>query len=109
MAMSSEEVITVYETVSALTRQMLAAARSSDWDTLRRLEQDCASQVSALREGQPAPLSGELRARKVRLLQSILADDREIRTITEPWMDKLSLLMHGSRTEIRSCRSKPSN
>ena len=105
MAMSSEEVITVYENVSLLTRQMLTAARSRDWDTLQRLEQDCANQVSALKSGKPAPLSGELRARKVRLLQAILADDREIRTITEPWMDQLSLLMHGPRSDKRNCRS----
>lgn len=105
MAMSSEEVITVYENVSQITRQMLAAARSSDWATLQRLEQDCASQVSALKNGKPAPLSGELRARKVRLLQTILADDREIRTITEPWMDQLALLMHGPRPDKRNSLS----
>jgi len=108
MPISSEEVIDVYENVSQLTRQMLAAARSRDWDTLHRLERDCASQVSVLRDGQPHPLSGELRARKVRLLQSILADDREIRTITEPWMDQLSLLMHGPRTGAHSrCNGRP--
>jgi flagellar protein FliT len=105
MPISSEEVIGVYENVSALTRQMLAAARSRDWDTLHRLERDCASQVSMLRDGQPPSLSGELRARKVRLLQSILADDREIRTITEPWMEQLSQLMQGSRSGAQGHRS----
>ncbi|MDB5758985.1 MAG: putative flagellar protein FliT [Burkholderia sp.] len=105
MPISSEDVIGVYENVSQLTRQMLAAARSRDWDTLHRLERDCASQVSLLREGQPPSLTGELRARKVRLLQSILADDREIRNITEPWMDQLSLLMQGPRTGAQSRRN----
>lgn len=105
MPISSEEVISVYENVSQLTRQMLAAARSRDWDTLHRLERDCASQASRLREGQPPSLSGELRARKVRLVQAILADDREIRTITEPWMDQLSLLMQGPRTGAQSRRN----
>ena len=105
MPISSEEVIGVYENVSALTRQMLAAARSRDWDTLHRLERDCASQVSMLRDGQPPALSGELRARKVRLLQAILADDREIRTITEPWMDQRSLLMQGPRCGAPGRRS----
>ena len=105
MPISSEEVINVYENVSQLTRQMLAAARSRDWESLHRLERDCASQASRLRDGQPPSLSGELRARKVRLLQAILADDREIRTITEPWMDQLSLLMHGPRPDKRNCRS----
>lgn len=105
MPMSSEEVLRVYENVSQLTRQMLAAARSRDWDTLHRLERDCASQVSRLRDGQPPSLSGELRAQKVRLLQAILADDREIRTITEPSMEQLSLLMHGPRTGAQGRRS----
>ena len=105
MPISSEEVINVYENVSQLTRQMLAAARSRDWESLHRLERDCASQVSVLRDGQSHPLSGELRARKVRLLQSILADDREIRTITEPWSDQLSRLMQGPRTGAQSRRN----
>jgi flagellar protein FliT len=105
MTISSEDVIGVYENVSRLTRQMLAAARSSDWDTLHRLERDCASQVSLLSDAQPPSLSGDLRARKVRLLQSILADDREIRTITEPWMEQLSLLMQGARGGAQGHRS----
>lgn len=105
MPISSEEVISVYENVSQLTRQMLAAARSRDWDTLHRLERDCASQASRLRDGQPPALSGELRARKVRLLQSILADDREILTITEPWMEQLSLLMQSPRSGAQRRRS----
>lgn len=105
MPISSEDVIDVYENVSQLTRQMLAAARSRDWDTLHRLERDCASQASRLRDGQPPSLSGELRARKVRLLQAILADDREIRTITEPWMEQLSRRMQGPRTGAQVRRS----
>ncbi len=105
MPISSEDVIDVYENVSQLTRQMLAAARSRDWDTLHRLERDCANEASRLRDGQPPSLSGELRARKVRLLQAILADDREIRNITEPWMEQLSQLMQGPRTGAQARRS----
>jgi flagellar protein FliT len=92
--MNSKEIITVYENLSQLTRRMLAAARLRDWDTLRRLEWDCAAQVDVLRNKQPAPaLPKELRARKMRLLQSILEDDREIRAITEPWMGRMARLM----------------
>ena len=96
MAMSSEEVLRLYENVSTLTRQMLTAARSRDWDALHRLERACADQVEVLRTGQPAPaLPADMRARKVRLLQSILADDREIRNITEPSVHQLSRLLQG--------------
>ncbi len=32
-----------------------------------------------------------MRDRKVKIIQKILADDREIRNITEPWMTRLSM------------------
>lgn len=96
VAMSGEDVIALYESVSALSRQMLMAARSSDWDGLCRLEQDCANRLDSLKAGCP-PLKGEMRLRKVRLLQGILADDREIRIITEPWAAEMPYLMNLGR------------
>ncbi len=32
-----------------------------------------------------------MRERKIKIIKKILADDREIRTITEPWMQRLAL------------------
>jgi flagellar protein FliT len=94
--MSSDDVISLYENLSRLTRQMLEAARGQDWDRMRQLEQACAREIARLHQDAPLPaLSGEMRARKLRILQRILADDREIRSITEPWMDQLSLLLNG--------------
>lgn len=101
VAMSGEDVIALYESVSALSRQMLMAARSSDWDGLCRLEQDCATRLNILKSGCP-PLVGEMRMRKVRLLQGILADDREIRIITEPWAAELPYLMNLGRDPNQS-------
>jgi flagellar protein FliT len=98
--MNSEEVISLYETVSDLTGQMLVAARSRDWEKLAELESHCASHVQTLKDGEPAAaLSSAIRDRKVRIIQKILADDREIRNITEPWMAELSALINNSSTE----------
>lgn len=98
--MNSNEVISLYETVAVITDQMLAAAREGDWDRLVELETRCASHVETLRQGEaPVPLTGESRLRKVQIINKILADDREIRNLTEPWMAQLSRMMNSAGTE----------
>lgn len=47
----------------------------------------------------PVALTGAERERKVEIIKKILADDREIRNITEPWMNKLSMLINSTGTE----------
>jgi flagellar protein FliT len=98
--MNSQQILSTYEAVSVLTGQMLAAAQERDWENLAQLESDCASHVRRLQDGEASvPLSGETRARKVAIIHQILAHDRAIRTLTEPWMAQLSALMHNAGTE----------
>ncbi len=98
--MNSEEIITVYESVAQITGQMLSAAREGAWDDLVSLENHCASHVKALqKDNTPVKLTGELRNRKIAVIKKILADDKAIRCITEPWMQHLSHLMHSNVTE----------
>ncbi|HCY64608.1 MAG TPA: flagellar protein FliT [Oxalobacteraceae bacterium] len=98
--MNSQEVISLYETVATITGQMLIAARNGDWDELAALESRCASHVETLRSGEPPiALIGEVRERKVKIIKKILADDREIRNLTEPWMGQLSRLINSTGTE----------
>lgn len=95
--MNSQEVIALYETVAVITDQMLSAARSGDWDQLALLESRCAGHVATLKMDEPpAQLTREIRVRKVQIIKQILADDREIRNIAEPWMAKLALLINTS-------------
>lgn len=98
--MESEEVISLYEEVAIITDQMLAAARAHNWDQLAALESRCASHVASLRSGEPPTrLTGPVRERKVRILKKILADDREIRKLTEPWMVRLSKIINSAGSE----------
>jgi flagellar protein FliT len=90
--MSNQEVLAIYETLAGLTAQMAAAARAGDWDSLSRLEDQCASHSEAMAAGGPA-LTGELRARKVSLLKQIMANDRAVREVTEPWQAQLDRIM----------------
>jgi flagellar protein FliT len=86
--MTSNEVLAMYENIAGLSNQMAAAARLGDWDGLSQLENKCAAEASATVSGVPA-LSGAPRLRKIDLLKQILANDREIRDATDPWMNKV--------------------
>ncbi len=100
--MNSEQIISIYEAVSDITAQMLGAAQARDWENLAQLESNCALHVQTLKLSEPAmPLTGESRAKKVRIIHQILAHDREIRNLTQPWMAELSALMNNSGTERR--------
>ncbi len=86
--MTSTEVLSMYENIAGLTNQMAAAARLGDFDGLSRLEAQCASEARAVATGAPA-LSGAPRLRKIDLLKQILANDRAIRDVTEPWANNV--------------------
>ena len=104
--MNSEQIISIYEAVSDITSQMLEAARTRDWENLALLESDCASHVQTLKDSEPAlPLTGEKRAKKIQIIHKIMAHDREIRNLTEPWMAELSALMNNAGTERRLARA----
>ena len=97
--MTSNDVLSMYENIAGMTNKMVVAARASDWDGLNTLENQCASAASATIAGVPA-LAGAARMRKIDLLKQILANDREIRTITEPWMAQMASVMPASRASM---------
>ena len=102
MMMTGDHILSVYESVSSLSGDMLAAAQAGEWDQLVELETRCASQVQVLRAGESgATLNDEYRSRKVAMIRKILADDRAIRDLTSPWMAKLGAMMHSTGTERR--------
>lgn len=79
--------IELYQQMSALSADMVAAAQAQDWDRLVELER----KVSALRNTLMADDGGNLseneRLAKAALIQRILDDDAEVRRHTEPWME----------------------
>ena len=86
--MTSTQVLATYEKIAGLTSQMVNGAQSSDWGTLDSMENQCAAASVALMGG-AAPLQGDPRKRKIELLKQIMANDRAIRDVTEPWQNRL--------------------
>ncbi|MGZ8292849.1 MAG: flagellar protein FliT [Telluria sp.] len=82
--MTSNEVLSMYENIAGLTAKMAGAAKSGDWNGLSMMESQCAAHAANVETGVPA-LAGAARLRKIDLLKQILANDRAIREITEPW------------------------
>ena len=91
--MTSSEVLSMYENITGLTGQMAVAAQQGDNQTLARLQAQCAIHAAATATGVP-PLAGEARQRKIDLLKQIMANDRAVREVSEPW--KLSDVMRAA-------------
>jgi flagellar protein FliT len=78
---------------------MLAAARDGEWEQLTELEHECSALVARLAaNGEAVPLALDCRARKVKIIQKILADDRAIRDLVSPWMADLAARLNSTST-----------
>lgn len=101
-SMSASQVISNYESLSAITTRMRDAAVHGEWDTLADLEQQCSRHVATMKPADAATTLDETsRQRKIQLIKKILADDAEIRNHTEAWMGQLQRIMQSNRQEQR--------
>lgn len=96
--MASSNVLSIYEKLAGLTGRMAEAARADDWESFDRLQSQCRLQTECLSHEIVPALSGDSRQRKVDLIKAILANDRSIREVTEPWQAQLAGIMQGART-----------
>lgn len=92
---NSFEIIAIYEAILTITGRMLKAAQSADWERLITLEHECRGLTKKLMiSDKNKVLSNDLRQRKQEIIQQILADDAEIRTLTQPWMAQLQNILN---------------
>jgi flagellar protein FliT len=85
-----------YEAIEQASQDMLEAARGGNWDRVVKLEGACAVLISQLRTAAAKlPLAQEEVQLKTRIMQRILVNDAEIRTLAEPWLEDLDQLLAG--------------
>ena len=88
-----ERLLDYYLAIEAASRSMLEAARQEDWDGVVRSEGACAVLIEQLRfTARTSQLSREDRVEKMRVMQRILRNDAEIRTLAEPWLSSFGQL-----------------
>lgn len=109
--MDSVLTLKTYDAILATTGKMLTAAQNNEWDQLIQLEKECRQLTEKLIENDLEPiLDEELLQKKVKIIHQILADDAQIRAITEPWMMKLQdMLNTNSRTRDLQLAYQPVN
>jgi len=100
--MTSNEMLTTYESLSALTGTMLDAASQGEWDHLAALEQRCRGYVGSLMQAAPVPLNETEQRAKVAIIRTILQNDAKIRALTEPRLHELQQRLSMARTGQRS-------
>jgi flagellar protein FliT len=104
--MNGAQIIAEYSEIAAITRRMLEAARSSEWDNLIELERGCGRHFARLFEiGGAQPDDPDYRSRKAALIRGILDDDAEIRLLVEPWLAQLSTLIGSTQQQSRLQRA----
>jgi len=91
-----------YEAIAAASRRMLESARAGDWDAVGREEDHCRRLISTLKRNSPElPAGGSARRERLALLRAMLADDAEIRDLSEPWLRRLEALLAGRPADAR--------
>lgn len=100
--MNGSEIITIYEAILITTGKMLKVVQRADWRNLIVLEQECSNLLKKIIiNDESKMLSGELRQRKLEIIQQILAVDAEIRTFTQPWTVQLQIILRNTIREHR--------
>jgi len=95
-------VLDCYEKISTASTRMLAAASNGDWDALIAAESDCSAIVNRLQVlGENGPLSDDGTRRKMRIIRKVLAEDAQIRMLTQPWLNTLESLLRGQVSQRR--------
>ena len=95
------ELLSYYEAIEQASCDMLAAAKSGDWDAVVKLEGACVLLISQLKHAaRQAPLDSDAARAKSRIMQRILVNDAEIRHLAEPWLQDLDDMMAGKRKTL---------
>ncbi len=103
--MTSNEMLTTYESLSALTGTMLVAATQGEWGQLAELEHRCQSYVGSLMQSAPVRLNESEQRSRTAIIRSILQNDAKIRALTEPHLNDLQQRLHMTRTGQRSVQA----
>lgn len=90
--MKSNDVLSMYENLAGLTGQMKNAAQAGEWNAFDKLNLQASVAAGAALCGVSA-LDGAKRQRKIDLIKQLMANDRAIRDVTEPWMGQLDRAM----------------
>lgn len=99
---TEQQIVERYRLMADASHRMLDAARDDDWDRVCAVEQECSRLIKDLSTmGDLAPADPALRQQKLELMRRVLADDAEIRLLTQPWLKKLDTMLRSPDNAAR--------
>ena len=99
-------IITEYESLAVLMKQMLHAAQSQDWEKVSDIELFYHDKMAQIKVDESrTTLSKNDQSRKLGIIKQILQDDHEIKALIYPKMDELSKFMRGGNTKTKLNRA----
>jgi len=104
MAYSDEtQVMAYYESIGYVTRLMLRAAQDHDWEMLVDAEACCAQLIGRLEaaKNKATALPPEDSRRRHQIILKLLADDAQIRLLTQPWLRNLDNILSAGGDHCR--------
>lgn len=89
--MDQVQLLARYTDAWEITRQMLEAARSENWDELLNLDQARDQLFAGLMQAPPvAPDNLQLADETAALIRSILSADQQIQSLSQAWMQEIN-------------------
>lgn len=86
-----------YQSIERASRDMLSAARDSDWDRVGEIQQRCGALIDqARRLGGGAALSRTDQQAKMRIVRQIVLNEAQIRRLAYPWTERFERMVFGS-------------
>jgi flagellar protein FliT len=90
-----------YEALEKASTDMLSAAREANWDQVVKLEGACVLLIAKLKHAATeTSLATDEAKLKTRLMQRILVNDAEIRSLAEPWLEDLDRMLAGKNRTL---------
>jgi flagellar protein FliT len=92
-----------YEALEKASTDMLSAAREANWDQVVKLEGACVLLIAKLKHAATetkTSLAADEAKLKTRMMQRILVNDAEIRSLAEPWLEDLDLMLAGKNRTL---------
>ena len=85
-----------YISIEQASRDMLAAARESDWSRVGSIQEHCSLLIDQVRRlnGKVVLSRNEQRA-KLRIIRQIVQNEAQIRRLAYPWTERYEYLMLG--------------
>lgn len=99
-----------YDALASLSHQMRQAAEQAQWEQLIKLEQQYRHHINLIKAAfENTTPDDATRLKLMQIIQSLLADDAQIRSRTENWMEELKHIIHNNKQEQRLNQSYGSN